>query len=350
MDEDHHLSNVVSPLIDLGLGLVSQVPLDYMHLVLLGVQKRMISLWMKGDLKYRFSSNIVSNISANLLHFRNSMPKEFCRKPRSLSDYKQWKATEFRQFLLYTGLLALFNIVPKAIYDNFVTLSVALTYLLSPNLVKYVEYLDYVEKLLVNFVFNFKELYGETQIVYNVHSLIHLVQDAKKFGALDNISAFPFENQLRIIKKMVRRPQNPIAQIVCPMAEKANAINNINNVLKGTAYKKNIYKKKQTSRPVPECLNQFFYQQYRQCKENNKFASTAQGDNCFEISGNPSVLLNILLNEDNKAIVVYDTFKELVGNLLQCLWTEILFQFHFFTNKLILLMFYFFLCLFERYK
>ncbi|XP_065677532.1 uncharacterized protein LOC105849029 isoform X1 [Hydra vulgaris] len=229
-----------------------------MHLVLLGVQKRMISLWMKGNLKYRFPSMVVNNISANLLDLQNSMPKEFCRKPRSLSDYKQWKATEFRQFLLYTGSLTMFGIVPKVIYENFVSLSVAMTYLLSPDLVRYVEYLNYVEKLLCNFVTNFKELYGEAQLVYNVHSLLHIVQDAKRFGALNNISAFPFENQLRMLKKMVRRPQNPIAQIVCRMAEKLNTINFKNKIFEGTSNIKAIFKKKHTSGPVPQSLNQCY--------------------------------------------------------------------------------------------
>ena len=31
-------------------------------------------------------------------------------------------------------------------------------------------------------------------LVYNVHSLIHLAEDARNFGLLDNFSSFPFKN------------------------------------------------------------------------------------------------------------------------------------------------------------
>lgn len=55
-DEDHHLPNRQSPLLELNIGLVSKCPLDYMHLTCLGIVRRIVSLWMEGDLYYRLPS------------------------------------------------------------------------------------------------------------------------------------------------------------------------------------------------------------------------------------------------------------------------------------------------------
>lgn len=48
-DEEHHLG--LSPFEGTSLGMVSQFPLDYMHLVCLGVVRRLLFLWKKGPLK-----------------------------------------------------------------------------------------------------------------------------------------------------------------------------------------------------------------------------------------------------------------------------------------------------------
>ena len=42
---------------------------------------------------------------------------------------------------------------------------------------------DYAEKLLKCFVEGVSEHYGNEQLVYNVHSLIHLADDARKYGS-----------------------------------------------------------------------------------------------------------------------------------------------------------------------
>jgi hypothetical protein len=41
--------------------------------------------------------------SAKLLKIKYYIPREFSRLPRNLSDVDRFKATEFRQLLLYTG-------------------------------------------------------------------------------------------------------------------------------------------------------------------------------------------------------------------------------------------------------
>lgn len=97
-DAAHHADN--SPLKELNVRFVSQFVLDYMHLVCLGIVRKMIILWMKEPLKSRLSANLLSVISENLSVLRQNLPRNFARKPRALSEFKLWKATEFRQFLL----------------------------------------------------------------------------------------------------------------------------------------------------------------------------------------------------------------------------------------------------------
>lgn len=55
---------------------------------------------------------------------------------------------------------------------------------------------------------------------FNVHGLIHISDDYKKFGSLDNIAAFPFENYLKQLKKMVHKHDKPLQQIIKRLNEK----------------------------------------------------------------------------------------------------------------------------------
>ena len=50
-DGDHHIGS--PPFGGLSIGMVSQFPLDYMHLVCLSVTQRLILLWMMGQSKNR---------------------------------------------------------------------------------------------------------------------------------------------------------------------------------------------------------------------------------------------------------------------------------------------------------
>ena len=68
---------------------------------------------------------------------------------------------------------------------------------------KSAEYCDYAEKLLRLFVDHFEELYERNMLVYNIHCLLHLANETRLFGPLDRISAFPFENFMQALKKMV---------------------------------------------------------------------------------------------------------------------------------------------------
>lgn len=188
-----------------------------MHLVCLGVVRRLICLWMKGPLTVRLPARDVDRISRNLLTLRPHIPSEFARRPRALKEVDRWKATEFRQFLLYTGPVVLREVLRPDVYANFLLLSTAMSVLVSPYFAT--QHSDYANSLLHAFVKHFARLYGEDQLVYNVHGWSHLAQDAKRFGNLDVISSFPYENYLQKLKSFVRKPTNPLAQIIRRLSE-----------------------------------------------------------------------------------------------------------------------------------
>ena len=81
-------------------------------------------------------------------------------------------------------------------------------------------YLDYAQGLMVYFVRQSKHIYSDTFVVYNVHNLIHLCEDVISFKcSLNDVSAFQYENYLQILKKFVRKAQNPIAQVTKRFSE-----------------------------------------------------------------------------------------------------------------------------------
>jgi len=146
-----------------------------------------------------------------LINQAKNIPVEFNRKPRSLLEAKRWKATEFRQFLLYTGPVVLKKILNNDRYINFLSLHVAITILASS---KYSYFIDYASDLFLYFVNTFKILYGAKNISHNVRNLLHLSEDVRVYSPLDNFSAFPFENYLQSILKTIRKNEKPLAQII----------------------------------------------------------------------------------------------------------------------------------------
>ena len=170
--EEHH--NTLSPLTSLGVGLVSKFGLDYMHMVCLGTVRRILLYW-KGPVSpkhARLGRQYILDISSRLVSLKGFVPSDFSRKPRALQEILCWKATEFRQFLLYTGVIVLKGILPANLYNHFVLLSSAIRILADPNLAK--SHCEYAHELLIGFVKDAEKLYGKDILVYNVHGLVHI--------------------------------------------------------------------------------------------------------------------------------------------------------------------------------
>ncbi|CAN8023124.1 unnamed protein product, partial [Ixodes persulcatus] len=193
------------------MGLVSQFPYEYMHLVSLGVVRKLLLLWMRGSIpKCRVSSRVILEISRSLSRLAAGICCEFSRKPWSLSDVNRWKATELRQFLLYTGPVVLKSLERKK-QEHFLVFLVAISLLATPQLCY--EHNGYAQKLLLFFVEQFSFLYGKETVSYNVHGLVHLAADILTFGPLDEFSAFDSESFLCKLKRLVRSGREPLVKL-----------------------------------------------------------------------------------------------------------------------------------------
>ena len=288
VDEDHH--NGPNPLKDLALGMVSKFPIDYMHLVCLGVMRKLFLMWagikIKSPLQCHLGNNLKSEISEYLIAIRKYIPREFPRKPRSLRDLERWKATEFRLFLLYTEPIVLKNI-PKELYDNFLLLAVAIRILCSP---KYcIEWNSHAHDFFTSFVKHFSELYGKDKITYNVHGLIHLAKDVSKYGQLDNFSAFRFESFLYQLKQLVRKPTHILSQIVLRISEIANCPTkqqNTNDTDK--------LKYPHTQGPLPSADIYKNATQYKEVRIKGYFIAIKAPNNCVRINNKVALVQNII--------------------------------------------------------
>ena len=304
-DENHHLQNTLSPLCNISLGIVSQFPHDPMHLVYLGVVKRLIWSWIKGPVvnKCRIGANNVQRISNCLLSCHRYLPREFPRKCRSLLDMDRWKATEFRQFILYSGAVVVKGKISDLVYQHFLLLVVGIFCLCSP--LHCITHCEYSNDVLCMFVEQWGTLYGKDMLVYNVHGLTHLAADAMRFGPLDSFSAFPFENFLGKKKKMLRKPKSPLSQVIRRLSEIQHTSK------KDTELKEYSVKGEHMLGPLPFEFRA--YSQFTGIKHNNLYFSINDGDNCIKVGSSYGLIRNIckMPNCDQAApVLMYECFSQ----------------------------------------
>lgn len=209
---DHKHHNEASPLVNITrLNMIKDFPIDSMHCVYLGVVRKMMKSWITGNAyNVRLSSRIITELSSSIRGISSFMPSEFLRRPRGLDEIQYWKASEYRTFLLYVGIVVMRDNVSESMYYHFLVLHCAITLLCQTNCKSNIQ----TARILIQTFMDLSiELYGPQFLVYNVHSLLHIPDDCELYGPLDNQSAFPFENFLQIIKNRIKSGNKVIEQV-----------------------------------------------------------------------------------------------------------------------------------------
>lgn len=138
-------------------------------------------MWLCSKGHHKLPQIKQDKIPDNLLSLREYIPYDFARKPQQLKYMKFFKATEFRQCLLYTGPIVLKNILDHNVYVNFLTLVRILS---TSKLCTDQSYIDYAEKLLSKFVEHYECIYEPEYVTYNIHNLLHLANDIRQLFAV----------------------------------------------------------------------------------------------------------------------------------------------------------------------
>lgn len=185
---------------------------DYMHAVLLGVIRQLTELLLNNSEQPYYIGN---GTTMRVLENRTKdikPPHLITRLPRPLAELRQWKASEWRSWLLFYSLPVL-NGVLQPCYLKHLGLLVSAVYLLLKENVTFQD-INKADNMLFEFVARFQLLYGEVSMTFNVHLLTHLAKSVKLWGPLWAHSAFVFENANGGLLKLVHGTKCVALQIV----------------------------------------------------------------------------------------------------------------------------------------
>lgn len=160
---------------------------DSMHAIDLGVVRQLARLWFKTT-NSQSRWYIKPYIEDLNLKLRNIYPpSNITRLPRKIQDRAYWKASEWRNFLLFYGPLVLKDVLPSRFYKHFLLLSESV-YILSQNYITQIE-LFKARLKIEKFVKDFEKLYGLRNMSFNVHILLHACDTVSQWGPLWAYSA-----------------------------------------------------------------------------------------------------------------------------------------------------------------
>lgn len=195
--------------------LVTNVTIDYMHGILLGVTKKLLTIWTdtRNSAETFYIGKHVKNIDKLLKNI--CPPYLISRLPRKLSLMAHWKASELRAWLLFYGIPCLKGKLENTHLIHFSTLVEATYILLGEGITE--SDLQRAHSLLCGFVKHTEKLYGKATMGLNFHNLTHLVACVKKWGPLWAWSCFCFESFNGELKKSVHGTGNVCKQIFWSM-------------------------------------------------------------------------------------------------------------------------------------
>ena len=162
--------------------------IDYMHCVLFGVVKNLLELWFDVAHKDQPWSVHKAQTTVNDRLHQIQPPNIISRRPRFLDDLTNWKASEFRSFLLFYAGPVLYDLLPNDCSSHFMLLVYSISILLKSSISS--KEINRASVMLKLFCLRITELYGPQYNFFNVHSLLHLTTKVNDLGPLWAHSCF----------------------------------------------------------------------------------------------------------------------------------------------------------------
>ena len=174
--------------------------IDYMHSVLEGVVCRLLGAWFEQKVVGVSIHTQINKVNRRLLNIRP--PSYMGSPPRSIHNWKLWRAHEYLIFLIFYSLPVLFGILPQKHFSNLILLVVSIEKLLSAHV--NVSELEDIKKNLIEFVKGVQEIYPSNIMIGCFHELLHLTECTFQFGHLNSVNCFQFEENNRKIVSFIK--------------------------------------------------------------------------------------------------------------------------------------------------
>lgn len=165
-----------------------------MHTIFHGVVKTLFIYWFEKNNSVFSLKTKMQEINHRLLSIRP--PSYVSCTPRSIFDWKIWRAHEFLNFILFYALMVFSNAL--MVFSN----GVILLYLYQEKIEK--ENLPLINKILINFVEDLPKLYDNFILTSGIHELLHLVEQTNQLGPLNTFNCFQFEELNRKIANLIK--------------------------------------------------------------------------------------------------------------------------------------------------
>lgn len=191
-----------------GYDMINTFSIDYMHGIGLGIAKDLIKIWLA---KRNIPNPPYKNYKIDTVRKRELLRDRilklkptlnFHRKPRSILDIADFKASEVMDSLWYYLRYALVSLIDTKIIKHFEKLSAA-SYILCKTEISRDEMEDAC-RMLTSFAIEFEEIYGPGALTMNIHLLKHYSKMIDHCGPLWAHSLFGFENNIGKLKRMVK--------------------------------------------------------------------------------------------------------------------------------------------------
>ena len=130
------------------------------------------------------------------------------RGPRSMTDYKNWKASEWHYWGFIYSIPVFYQLVEEKMMEvkhfiNWIDLITALSMLNSCHITQ--QQIALADTMLTRIVTKFVELYGKEHASLNIHLLVHLADSVKHLGPLWSTTLYAYESYNQVFLNSYRQ-------------------------------------------------------------------------------------------------------------------------------------------------
>lgn len=184
--------------------------LDVMHQMDEGVVRYIVQLIVELDPLFRLTTADISEIDRRWINIQP--PGNENRNPRSIREYKSWKAHELRFFLHHGLPYVTEGILPDKFCDIF-CLASNIGRTSTQDEITEAE-LEGLKDACRRFMVCFEAVFGVTEMKYSVHLVWHIWFAVTLYGPLGNVSCYGPEDQIGKIARKIKSSHNTAKHVM----------------------------------------------------------------------------------------------------------------------------------------